>query len=141
MDIHEIDEHLETIKAYHTFLGEILEKGYNNNIDVIKSIVKNINHYIKTMMKSNDSDNHSDNNSDHYYDYNDTEDEKEEETEEEEEETEEEEEEEDNIKEKIELRIKHFMSMPTDLSKIYLYQKDKKYITEMNQYINNSFVY
>jgi Sec-independent protein translocase protein TatA len=117
MDIREFDEQLNTIKAFHTYLSEVIDKGYNNNPNIVKLIVKTINEYIENM-----SDVENDNQDN--------------------EETEEEEENEDmEFEKKIQLKIDKFMSSNNDLSKIYLYQKEKKYITEMNEFINNSFIY
>jgi len=133
MNTFELDEDLETIKAFHTFLTDILEKGYNNNILIIKSIVKNINNYIKTMITSeNDSQNDSQNNSDNNESQNNSDDNQSDDDENEEL---------IKLKEKIQLKINDFLSSPINLSKYYLYQKDKTYITKMNQYINKSFIY
>jgi len=108
-----MDEQLDTIKAFHAFLTDIIDKGYNNNPDVIKSVVILINQYIQDISKPKD------------------------------EETEEESEEDENtkFKEKIEAKINKFLKSNDHLSKIYLYQKDNKYIDEMNIFINKLFEY
>jgi hypothetical protein len=124
MDIREFDEQLNTIKAFHTYLSEVIDKGYSNNPNIVKLITKTINEYIENM-------------SDAEKDAEDAEDSEETESEKESED----EDEEMELKKKIQLKIDKFMSSNNDLSKIYLYQTDKKYITEMNEFINNSFLY
>ena len=119
METAELDENLNTIKAFHTFLTDIIYKGYNNEPEIIKLIVKHINNYVKDT----------------------TEDETEDETEEEEEEEEEEEDEETLLKQKIQSKIDKFLNSYNDLSKIYLYQKDNKYILELNNFIKSSLLY
>jgi hypothetical protein len=111
MESHDFDEGLETIKAFHTFLTEIIDKGYNNDKDIIKKIVKHINNFIDDNTESN-------NNSD-------TESEDEEET----------------LKTKIQEKINKFMISGNDLSKIYLYKKSNNFINNMNEFINNTFKY
>ena len=129
MDIREFDEQLNTIKAFHTYLSEVIDKGYSNNPNIVKLITKTINEYIENM---SDAENDNQDNEE----IEETESEKESEDE-----SEDESEEEMELKKKIQLKINKFMSSNNDLSKIYLYQKDKKYITEMNEFINNSFLY
>jgi hypothetical protein len=117
MNIHEFDEQLNTIKAFHTYLSEVIDKGYNNNQEIIKLIVKNINEYIEQMT---DLENGKDND------------------------TEEEEEEEDEatqLENKLKLKIEKFLKSNVDLSKIYLYRKDNKYIDELNNFVCNSYLY
>jgi hypothetical protein len=128
MDIREFDEQLNTIKAFHTYLSEVIDKGYSNNPNIVKLITKTINEYIENM-------------SDAEKDAEDAEDVEDSEETESEKDSEEESEEEMELEKKIQLKIDKFMSSNNDLSKIYLYQKDKKYITEMNEFINNSFIY
>ncbi len=124
MDIYELDEQLNTIKAFHTYLSEVIEKGYNNNPKIIKLIVNTINEYIEKIADKSDESSDSD-----------------ESTESTESEELNEYDEDLGLKDKIQLKIDKFMNTETDLSKIYLYKKNKKYITEMNDFINNSFFY
>ena len=129
MDIHEFDEQLNTIKAFHSYLSDIIDKGYNNNQDIIKLIAKNINEYIEQMEELEAEQNESEKDSD--------------ETESDENESDETESEDDNtiVKQKIQSKMDKFLNTETDLSKIYLYQKDNKYISELNEFINNSYFY
>ncbi len=119
MESHYMDEQLDTIKAFHSFLGDIIDKGYNNNPEVIKSVVSVINQYIKKITEPSQSENNS------------------------EEETEEEEEEDEykQLNEKIQAKIDKFLKSNDYLSKIYLYQKDSKYINELNNFVNKLYEY
>jgi hypothetical protein len=56
MESHDFDEDLNTIKAFHTFLTDIIEKGYNNKKDTIKKIVKHINNYIDDETDNDDDE-------------------------------------------------------------------------------------
>ena len=120
METFELDEQLNTIKAFHTFLTEIIDKGYNNDPNLIKLVSKHINNYVNKLNN---------------------------ETEDEEDEEEEDDKEEDNkeakilLEQKIQLKVDKFMKHSNDLSKIYLYQKDTKYIIEMNNYMNSLLLY
>ncbi len=118
METHYMDEQLETIKAFHSFLGDIIDKGYNNNPEVIKSVVNVINQYIKNITEPDKSKDESD------------------------EETEEEKKDElTQLKEKIQTKINKFLKSNDYLSKIYLYQKDNKYINELNNFVNKLYEY
>ena len=111
MDNHDFDEDLNTIKAFHTFLTEIINKGYTNDIDIIKKIVKHINNYIDDDTEKNtESDNSDDEN------------------------------ENNELKNKIQQKIDKFMESNNDLSKIYLYKK-YNYINNMNEFINSTYGY
>ena len=147
------DEKLTTIKAFYTYLGEVLDKGYNNNYDTLMYIVKHINNYqndiieetsrntmiepafidneanmfnyeYKLSSSSSSSSNNSNNNSN-----NTTEDEDESEREAER-----------LYKEKELQKIKKFFDGP-DLSKIYLYKKDNKFVRQMENFIKNAYKY
>jgi hypothetical protein len=110
-DSHDFDEDLETIKAFHTFLTEIIDNGYNNDKDIIKKIAKYINKYIDddTESSSTKSDSSEDEN--------------------------------EELNNKIQNKIDKFMMSNNDLSKIYLYKKNNIFISTMNEFINNTFKY
>jgi hypothetical protein len=118
MDSHYIDEQLDTIKAFHSFLSDIIDKGYDNNPVIIKSVVNVINQYIKNITEPEQSD----------------------ESEQSEEDTESEDEDK-QLKEKIEVKIDKFLKSTNYLSKIYLYHKDNRYNDELKKFEKNLYKY
>ena len=116
MDIELIDNNLNTIKAFHEFLSDIIDKGYNNDVDLLKLIVKHINLYVKDITEDNDEDNNNNDNN-------------------------EDEDETTLLKNKIQSKIDKFMKNENHLSKIFLYKQDNKYIINMNQFIDKSYIY
>lgn len=115
MDSHYIDEQLDTIKAFHSFLSDIIDKGYNNNPEIIKSVVNVINQYIKNITQPEQSDQTEEDTDD--------------------------EDEDKQLKEKIEAKINKFLKSTDYLSKIYLYQKDNRYNDELKKFENNLYKY
>jgi hypothetical protein len=60
MSIEEYDDKLSNIKMFYNFLGNIIKKGYNNNIEYLTKIVKDIIHLDISDYESNEeSDNES----------------------------------------------------------------------------------
>ncbi len=113
MDIIEFDKCLDTIKAFYSFLSDIIDKGYNNDINMLKLISKYINDYI------DDNDNNDND-----------------------EESEKDEEEEESVEDKIQKKIDKFLKSENDLSKIYLYKKyNEQLIINMNKFIESSLIY
>lgn len=47
------DEKLTIIKAFNTYLNNIIDKGYNNDIDILLSIVKHINNFTDEQVELN----------------------------------------------------------------------------------------
>ena len=112
MDSHYIDEQLDTIKAFHSFLSDIIDKGYDNNPEIIKSVVNVINQYIKNITQPEQSEEYTES-----------------------------EDEDKQLKEKIEAKIDKFLKSTDYLSKIYLYQKDNRYNDELKKIENNLYKY
>jgi hypothetical protein len=136
------DEKLTTIKAFHTYLGDVITKGYNNNYDTLSYIVKHINNFQDEIIEESARNEPSLNESNMFnYEYNlssssssssnnTTEDE--------------DDNNETNIerlqKEKELQKIKKFLDGP-DLSKIYLYKKNNKFVIQMENFIKKSYLY
>ena len=105
---------------FHYRPFSLMEHNYNNDPNLIKLVSKHINNYVNKLNN---------------------------ETEDEEDEEDEDDKEEDNkeakilLEQKIQLKVDKFMKHSNDLSKIYLYQKDTKYIIEMNNYMNSLLLY
>ena len=127
MDSHYIDEQLDTIKAFHSFLSDIIDKGYDNNPVIIKSVVNVINQYIKNITEPEQSDQSDET-------------EQSDESEQSDEDTESEDEDK-QLKEKIKAKIDKFLKSTDYLSKIYLYQKDNRYNDELKKIENNLYKY
>ena len=47
------DEKLTTIKAFHSYLGDVIDKGYNNDTYTLLLIVKHINNFVYEHIESN----------------------------------------------------------------------------------------
>lgn len=135
------DEKLTTIKAFHTYLGNIIDKGYNNDYDTLSYIVKKIeysarNNIIEKYVNEENMFNYeynlssSSSSSSSSLSSNNT--------------TEDEEENEEEIerlqKEKELQKIKKFFD-GSDLSKVYLYKKNNKFIKQMENFVKKSYLY
>ncbi len=125
--IHDFDNKLATIKAFHTFLSEIIDKGYLNDIKTISNIVDSIEMFYKTETFDDNNDINSliltDNNIK-------TESESESDI--------------DNTKHVIyndDEKVQQFMENYNDISSILLYNKKPKYINRMRRFINSSKEY
>jgi hypothetical protein len=143
--IYEFDSKLATIKAYHTFLTEIIDKGYLNDISTVDNIIYYINMFYKStslnepdmseidsliLTDNNYSANYSENHStNHSVNHKDTTTE----------------EESDNYDQPTvfndEEKIRLFMDNSNDLSSILLYNKKSKYINRMRKFVNSCYEY
>ncbi len=142
------DNKLTTIKVFNSYLSNIINKGYNNDIDTLLLIVKNIDNFVDeqieankyytlpkellpsepTFLDENESDNNISSNSDIMN--SDTESE-----------TESDEDIIKSQKDKELNKIKNFIENSNNLSKVYIYKKNNNYITKMKIFINESFKY
>jgi hypothetical protein len=146
------DEKLTIIKAFHTYLGEIIDNGYNNDYETLLIITKHINNYQEDIINPSSNEENTFN-----YEYNLSsssssssaeEDNNSQTTTEDEEDNEDEninntdsEIEAERLQKEKELnKIKKFFDGP-DLSKIYLYNKNNKFVKNMESFIKKSYLY
>ncbi len=133
----EYDDKLTSIKLFNTFLSNIIDKGYNNNMSTLKLIVKHINNFIietsnssisvnnssdsdnsskSSLSESSESSESSDSDSDNTFV-------------------------EISQKERQLKKINDFIINSDNLSKIALYKKHNNLRNNMKQFIENSLIY
>ncbi len=151
------DDKLTTIKVFNTYLSSIIDKGYNNEIDILLLIVKHINNFIDEHIELNktsilpkelipdepmfvDDDIYKkSSSSENIMMLSVSESDSDAESE-----TDSETDSEDNIKsykEKELNKIKKFIENSDDLSKIYIYMKKNNKINKMKRFIKKSLEY
>ena len=136
------DDKLTTLKAFNTYLSNIIDKGYNNDTDTLLLIVKHINNFVDEHTESNNESilpkellpDDTDNNT--LYFSNDSE-----KTNTDSELDTDSESDYEDIKNKELNKIKNFIENSDDLSKKYIYMKNNNYIKKMNRFITSSLVY
>lgn len=134
MDIsHIYDQKLNTINQYHKFLTDIINKGYNNDLEILFLVDKHIQNFlIEGLDKSKKQQKinllKSEENMDMLDETEDSSDEESYTSK-------------STTENKINEQIKEFVNKYNDISKYYIYKNDKKYISDMNDFIKNSLTF